>query len=153
MATASFSQADSHPELPLDPDGPLHLRGRYVYVVFVGGMLGTGARYEAGQLIPAMAGLPLATMLVNLIGCFALGLLLELLVRRGPDRGWLRLTRLHLGTGFLGAFTTYSAMAVETVDLGWAGHPVQAAGYFLATLLLGAVMTVLGIWAGARWSR
>ncbi len=159
MDTAPFSQPDRHPELPVDPDvdaarlhyhGPLHARARYVYVVFLGGVLGTVARYEAGQVVPLVAGLPAATFVVNITGCFALGLLLELLARRGPDHGWVRLARLHFGTGFLGAFTTYSSMAVETVLLGRDGRLAAAAAYLMATLLLGVVATVCGIWVGGR---
>lgn len=160
MDTTSFSQSDRHPELPVDPDvdaarlhyhGPLHVRARYVYVVFLGGLLGTVARYEAGQVIPALGGLPLATFAVNGVGCLTLGLLLEMLARGGPDHGWLRLARLHFGTGFLGAFTTYSSMAVETVELAWGGRPVAGALYLAATLVLGVAATVVGIWAGGRW--
>ncbi len=160
MDTAPLSQPDRHPELPLNPDvdsarlhdrGPLHRRARYLYVVFLGGVLGTVARYEVGQALPPLAGLPLSTFAVNVVGCFLLGLLLELLARRGSDHGWVRLTRLHFGTGFLGAFTTYSSMAVETVMLGWDGRLLTGAFYLAATLLLGIAATVGGIWAGGRW--
>lgn len=162
MDTAPLSQADRHPELPRDPDvdaalvhyhGPLHVRARYVYVVFLGGVIGTVARYEAGQLLPAPAGLPLATFSVNIVGCFLLGLLLEVLARRAPDHGWHRLARLHFGTGFLGAFTTYSSMAVETVQLAWYGRAGLGVVYLAVTLLLGVAATVAGIAAGARWQR
>ncbi len=158
VATASFSQPDRHPELPLDPDvdaatahyhGPLHVKARYVYVVFLGGVLGTVARYEAGQIVPPVGGWPLATFAVNMVGCFLLGYLLEALAARGPDHGWLRLARLHFGTGFLGAFTTYSAMAVESVQFAWTGEAVRGAAYLVVTLIVGAGATIAGIRAGS----
>ncbi len=155
---ADLVRPDSRPELPVDADvdavvhyrGPLHLRFRYVYVVFLGGAFGTVARWVVGDAVPRLAGLPVPTLAVNLAGSFALGLMLELLARRGPDHGWLRLARLHFGTGFLGAFTTYSAFAVDTVVLAGQGRWWWAVAYVIATLVSGALLAAAGIAVASR---
>ncbi|MEO7234999.1 MAG: CrcB family protein, partial [Lapillicoccus sp.] len=115
---------DRHHDLPIDPDlpdepyQPLHLRPAALGLVLVGGMAGTGARLWAEESVHPWGAWPAATFLVNLVGAFVLGGLLEGLARRGPDVGWRLGTRLLVGTGFLGAFTTYSSLAVEAALLG-----------------------------------
>ena len=87
----------------------------------------------------------MATLGINVVGAFLLGVLLELLADHSFDTGWSRRIRLGVGTGGLGGFTTYSALATDTVILA-ATHPGRAAGYALLTVLLGAVATAAGIW-------
>lgn len=128
---------------------PLHLRWRYVYVVFLGGVLGTLARWAATDLLPSAGHRwPWPTFTVNMLGAFALGLLLESLARAGADHGWRRLARLHFGTGFMGAFTTYSSFAVESVLLFDQHHAGWALAYLLASSVLGVVAATLGVRAG-----
>ncbi|MDU1779429.1 MAG: CrcB family protein, partial [Propionibacterium sp.] len=88
---------------------------------------------------------PMDTFTVNLVGCLALGWLLEGLARSGPDEGWRRLVRLCLGTGFCGSFTTYSSLATETALLG-RDRPVLAASYLAVSVVAG----VLAAWVGVR---
>jgi fluoride exporter len=93
--------------------------------------------------------------MVNLSGAFILGLLLEALVRSGEDVGWRRRARLAGGTGFCGGFTTYSTLAVETVQLARHGVWSTAALYVVVSVLGGLVAAVAGILVGAahaRWS-
>ena len=150
--------ADRHDELPLDPDlpvphdaeRPLHLAPTALGAVFVGGVAGTAARYLAEETIRPWGAWPGATFLVNVVGAFVLGVLLEALARRGPDLGGRRRLRLLLGTGFLGAFTTYSALAVETVLLSRDGRPWLAAAYAAASLVVGVVAAAAGIRLGGR---
>ena len=73
-----------------------------------------------------------------------LGLLLELLSRRGPDVGARRLLRLGLGTGVMGGYTTYSTFALETVRLLEGGALLLGIGYALGSVLLG----LAAAWAG-----
>jgi fluoride ion exporter CrcB/FEX len=76
-------------------------------------------------LTPMVAGVPIATFGINVIGAFLLGVLLEFLADRSPDIGWSRRMRLAVGTGGLGGFTTYSALATGTVILA-TSHPGRA---------------------------
>jgi len=131
------------------PHRPVHLHPGFVLVVVVGGVFGALARYGLSLVVPAPNGWPLATFLTNLAGAFLLGVLLEALVRRGPDAGRLRLLRLLAGTGFMGAFTTYSSLALETNSLLGAGRTTDALVYVAATLVVGALATVTGIRAAA----
>jgi CrcB protein len=124
---------------------PVHLHPGFVLVVIAGGVLGALARYGLGTILPAPGGWPLPTLIINLAGAFLLGALLEGLVRRGPDAGRLRVIRLLVGTGFMGAFTTYSTLAVETNTLFGAGRTTDALLYVAATLIGGAIATVAGI--------
>gem|GEM_PF-20146 len=147
---------DAHAELPRDPDievtdvpsgspRPVHLRPGFIAVVFVGGAFGTAAREGIGLLISTADGVPWAVLTANLAGAFLLGVLLEALVRRGADQGVRRMLRLLLGTGFMGGFTTYSALAADTAALFGAGSAGIAAVYAIGTLVIGAVASGAGI--------
>ncbi|WP_334172620.1 fluoride efflux transporter FluC [Sinomonas sp.] len=131
------------------PDRPLHLHPGFILIVVLGGLAGALARYGLGLALPAPGGWPLPTLVINLAGAAALGILLEALARRGPDQGGLRVARLLAGTGFLGAFTTYSTFAVDADRLLAAGRTAAGIGYLAATLLGGAAAAALGIWAAA----
>ena len=135
---------------------PLHLRPVAVLRVMCGGVAGAAAREAIEQALPAAHhGFPAATFLINLAGAFILGVLLEALVRSGDDAGWRRRARLIGGTGFCGAFTTYSTFAVETVQLARHGAWSTAGAYLVASVVGGLVLAGLGIMAGAahaRWS-
>ena len=117
---------------------------RAAALVFVGGALGSLARYVLALAVPGMG----ATWTVNLVGSFALGLLLGMPAARVPDAHSLRLL---IGTGFLGGFTTYSAFVHDVVSLGLAIGPVLglAAGAFQVALGVGAALLGFAI-ADAR---
>ncbi|MFJ4285008.1 fluoride efflux transporter FluC [Paenarthrobacter nicotinovorans] len=128
---------------------PVHLHWGFMGIVAAGGVVGALTRYGLGVVIPAPGSWPLPTLVINLSGALALGALLEGLARRGPDVGSRRVVRLALGTGFLGAYTTYSTLAVDAVHLLGAGAVPAAAGYLAASFLGGAAATTTGIWLGA----
>ena len=130
-------------EASAGPPRPVHLSPANVALVAVGGAAGTGLRYWISAVIPHWAGVPVATFGINVVGAFLLGVLLELLAGSSLDSGWSRRLRLGIGTGGLGGFTTYSALATDTVTLA-AAHPGQAAGYALATVIIGAVASMPG---------
>lgn len=127
------------------PHRPVHLHPGFVLVVITGGVFGALARYGLSSALPSPGGWPLPTLIINLAGALLLGVLLEALVRRGPDAGRLRMIRLLAGTGFMGAFTTYSTLALEANTLLGAGRTTDAVIYVAATLIGGAVATVTGI--------
>jgi CrcB protein len=129
------------------------LRASYIALVMVGGGAGVLSRYGLEETVSSSSGWPLATLLINLSGAWALGGLLEALHRRGPDIGIRRSLRLLLGTGFLGGFTTYSALALESVLLLALEDNSSAAIYLALSLFGGALASWAGIWCGAAFDR
>ena len=87
----------------------------------------------------------MATLGVNLLGAFLLGVLLAGLARRGPDVGRSRIARLAVGTGFCGALTTYSTFAVETDLLATHGRPAVALGYVAVSIMVGLAASAAGM--------
>ncbi|ADG97328.1 Camphor resistance CrcB protein [Segniliparus rotundus DSM 44985] len=111
-----------------------HMRADSLAAVAVGGAAGTSARYGLGLAIPAEpGGWPVATFTINIAGAFLLGALLATLTRVSLDARWRQRARLFLGTGVLGSFTTYSALALETDRLIGAGHTALGFGYLVAS--------------------
>lgn len=111
--------------------------------IVIGGALGALARYGVGLLLrssseaPAGAalGFPWATFCVNVLGCAAIGGLLGL----GDPRTWLSPSGRGLWvTGFLGAFTTFSAFGYETLQLMDRGQGGMALLYVVGSLLVSA---------------
>jgi CrcB protein len=124
-----------------------------VLLVFAGGALGTTIRYLVSSAVPPVAGLPLGTFGINVVGAFVLGWLLEALALRGPDEGRRRSVRLFAGTGILGGFTTYSAFAVDTDGLLVAQNVAGSIAYAVATIAVGALASLAGIAVGAALGR
>ena len=113
-------------------------------LVAIGGAAGSVARYGAYRLWPvAGGGWPVATMTVNIIGSFAIGLIYAYVAARGASADNARVFWM---TGVLGGFTTYSAFALETALLGfsWTGV-LYVAGTVVGCLLV----TLLGMKVGA----
>lgn len=120
---------------------------RRLLLVILGGTLGTAARLAIALLIPDAGGLPLATLIVNLVGALLIGVLAARLpAGSGDSRADLR---VFLGTGILGGFTTYSAFAVGTVGLdAWI-----AVLYAALTIVGGIAAAALGLRWGSRRAR
>ncbi len=109
-------------------------------------MLGTGLRFAIDVALPhASDGFPVATVLINTTGALVLGLMVGWLWPRVST--WLR---AGLGTGLLGSFTTFSAIAVSVVGLGNAGQWAGAALYLTLTLALGLTAAWGGLALGRR---
>lgn len=125
------------------------VRWRDIGLVFIGGMLGTLARFGVTTIVPTWGAVPVATFFVNVVGAFALGCLVEALVHGGDDVGARRGVRLFVGTGVLGGFTTYSALAVDTDGLLLTAPPALGVLYAGATVLVGAAASLAGIAVGA----
>ena len=112
----------------------------------LGGALGTAARYEVAQVVRAGPGsFPWPTFWTNLSGSFALGVVLAVVLVRFPLKRYLR---PFLAVGFLGAYTTYSAFAVETVLLVRDGRVLLGLLYAAASVLGGLAVAWAGIWSG-----
>ncbi|MGK9149071.1 CrcB family protein [Plantibacter flavus] len=119
-------------------------------MVAVGGALGTAAREAISLATPTVGGVPVAILCINVAGAFLLGVLLESLLLRGPDEGRRRSLRLFLGTGILGGFTTYSALASDSGVLLLGGAAPTGIAYALGTVVLGGLASWLGIIAARR---
>jgi fluoride exporter len=129
----------------------IQIRPGHLGLAAVGGAVGTAARYGVTTVAPTWQTLSVGTVLVNLLGPFSLGVLLQLLTA-GAESRRRRALRLVVGVGFLGAFTSYAQLAVDAVMVTEHGHAVLALAYVLATIAAGAVVAWLGIVAATRWS-
>jgi CrcB protein len=116
-------------------------------VMGIAGGLGALARYAAAEWTAQrwMGRFPLATFCINMTGAFALGLLMT--AHASPASG-LTTVRLVLGTGFLGGYTTFSALSFETYALARSGHTGHAWINGLAALVCGVGAVGLGVWVG-----
>jgi CrcB protein len=112
---------------------------RDLLLVGSGGFLGAVARYALSQAIPPTGTqrFPLATLVVNVTGCLAIGLLAGLSER---SAAMSPATRLFLMTGLLGGYTTFSAFALET-------HTLARGQWWWAATLNVAAQIVLGLLA------
>lgn len=115
----------------------------------LGGALGTLTRFALVQISPQWDGLSTGTAIVNIVGPFLLGVLLQSL-STGQETPRRRTLRLLIGVGFLGALTSYAELALDIIQLGESGQLMLAATYGVGTLILGAAATWLGIFLAGR---
>ena len=122
----------------------------YVWVG-IGGLVGANARYGLDRLAADRFGtaFPYGTLIANLTGSLAIGVLLTLLVARVADPAW----RLLLITGFLGGYTTFSAYTFQTVALVEDGRLGRAAVYVLGSNLIGLAACWGGVLLGRALAR
>jgi len=117
--------------------------------VFVGGVVGTAARLALDYVIAhGDAGFPVSTLLINIVGSFALGVLVAGMSPGAP--GWLR---AGLGPGVLGAFTTFSAVMVSLVSLTASDRLPTALVYLALSVVCGFAAALLGLRLGSRMAR
>lgn len=107
-------------------------------LVAVFGAAGAVCRYGVQTLVGPRT-FPFSTLLVNVVGCFLLGVVVAL----GEQR-WSPTTVAAAGVGFLGAFTTFSTFAVDVLLLGDRQKVALAALYVAASVGLGVVAAGLG---------
>lgn len=104
-----------------------------VFLVAMGGFAGANLRHLLSVFVPGLGG----TFAANVLGCFALGML----VYEAELLGVLsRETSYAAGTGFLSSFTTYSTFALETVQ----SAPVVAIAYVIASYGVGFAAVLAG---------
>lgn len=119
--------------------------------IFVGGALGTVSRYELDAHHPIAPGhFPWVTLLINLSGSFAIGLLVPLTDHLTPR---VAVARPLLIVGVLGGWTTYSTLAVEATLLVKDGAVATFVAYLAATLVGGLALVVAGTALGRRMVR
>lgn len=113
--------------------------------IALGGALGAIARYSVGVWVYERVGtrFPYGTLVVNVTGCFLIGLALTILgARLELNPAW----RYAIPTGFIGAYTTFSTFEYETLHAMQNGQVGTAFLYFGTSLLMGFV----GIWLGMQ---
>lgn len=98
-----------------------------------------GLTYSFNSLFSTFA---FGTLLVNLIGCFLIGMLMALF---GQYPQVNDLWKLFLVTGFLGAFTTFSSFSIEVIELLMSDKWFNALGVITFHLMGGLISTTLGI--------
>lgn len=123
---------------------PAHHSPGTIALVATGGAIGTGLRYGLILILPPWHGIPVAILIVNVVGAFVLGLLLESLAELAPGHRLGRRLRLGVGTGVLGGFTTYSTLATDNVALALAS-PALALAYGVGTVIIGGLASIVGI--------
>ena len=113
-------------------------------IVILGAGLGGGARHginvAVSRLLPGL-GFPLATLIINVLGSFLMGVLAEGFALRGAAG---HPARLFLTTGILGGFTTFSTFSLDAISLYERGEPALAALYVGVSVAGG----LLGLLAG-----
>ena len=109
--------------------------------VFLGGGTGSVLRYLVGMWIGSAA-FPWATLVVNAVGSFAIGLLGGWASRFG----WSEETRLLPTTGLCGGFTTFSTFSKESLAIAEAGRWSAFAAYAFGSVAVGIAAVALGYW-------
>ena len=110
--------------------------------ISIGAVLGANARFLLGgwALDRLGAEFPYGTLLINLTGSFAIGLVYAIIERHGaPD--WVRPLVI---VGFLGAYTTFSTFSLDTLALAERGAWIAAGSYVAASV----VASLATVWAG-----
>lgn len=115
------------------------------FLVGLGGAIGAMARYGTGVVVGHFwrTSFPVATLLVNVVGSLAMGLLVGWLARTLP--AWQEEARLFVAVGVLGGFTTFSAFSLDVVTLIERGETWPALGYILGSVVLSVLALVAGL--------
>ena len=115
--------------------------------VMLGGGIGAGLRHGVGLWTLRMfgPGFPLATMLVNIVGSFAMGMLVVWLSKRAGTSAALR---LGLATGLLGGFTTFSSFSLDALSLWERGNVGLATAYVFGSVALALIGIAAGLAIG-----
>ena len=110
-------------------------------LVAVGGACGSVFRYISSLLFVTKK-FPLSTFIVNVVGCFVIGLLMGYFIKQQPAQSW----QMLLITGFCGGFTTFSAFSFDIVLLLQQQRYATALLYIFATVIIGILSTMLGMY-------
>ncbi|WP_457464877.1 fluoride efflux transporter CrcB [Streptomyces sp. TE5632] len=117
-------------------------------VIAVGGAVGAGARYEAGQLWPTgSSAFPWTTLGVNAVGCLIIGVFLVVVTEVWSVHP---LVRPFFGTGVLGGFTTFSTYCADIERLVAQERAGIALAYLAATVVAAMAAVTVGVAAARR---
>ena len=109
--------------------------------IALGSAMGGVARYLIGKIFTSASMFPWGTFVVNIMGCFIIGMIYGL-IDRGIGLG--EHTKLFLTVGFCGGFTTFSTFAHENYLLFQSGNILIVAGYASLSFFVGILMAYAG---------
>lgn len=114
-----------------------------IFLVILGSAVGGATRFITSELIKRKIPMkfPIGTFLVNILGCFLIGVVYAYTSKNADNSPQLKLL---LATGFCGGFTTFSAFSAENMDLLKSGNHITAVVYILTSVTLGILATVAG---------
>ena len=113
---------------------------KQMLIVGIGGALGSMLRYGSSFIFPFRS-FPWPTLVVNILGCFIIGIVIAFSLRNEP---FFDQWKLFLATGICGGFTTFSAFSLESVSLFQHGKTGTGILYITASLLGGLAATWMG---------
>lgn len=118
-------------------------------LILIGGFFGAILRYIISLSIhPLSNGFPIQTFLINIIGCFFLGFFLPMAkVKLKPEY------TLLIGTGFTGAFTTFSTFSLENVILMDEKKLIVSLVYIISSLVVGISLAYLGFKVAEKFNK
>lgn len=121
----------------------------YYLFVFIGGFLGSISRYIVGNTFqPLTSGFPVQTFFINCIGSFFLGAFLPFAkIRLKPEYSLL------MGTGFTGAFTTFSTFSLENVHLMNEKQFFVSFLYIFFSIVIGISLSFSGYKLSAQFNK
>ena len=113
-----------------------------VFSVALGGAIGAVGRYGVNVAATRLLGIgfPWGTVIVNVVGSFAMGVLIVWLANKGGMR-----FAPFLMTGVLGGFTTFSAFSLDAITLFERGQTLQAGAYVLGSVLTALIAIMAGM--------
>ena len=119
-------------------------------LIAVFGAVGTLARYGLQGVVQIKMGstFPYGTLLINLTGCFFLGLIGQITLNRiivTPE------VRMAIAVGFFGGYTTFSSFGWETAKMLEAGEWLWATAYVAASVVFGVILSAAGIRVATRF--
>jgi fluoride exporter len=111
------------------------------FVIGLGSGIGGICRYLAQVYIGKYTSFPVGTLVVNLTGCFLIGILFGL----SGKYAWMTMEwRLFLITGICGGYTTFSSFSLESLTLLRQGNFLYFSLYILGSVVVGLLATVAG---------
>jgi fluoride exporter len=117
---------------------------KLILAIGLGSFFGGVSRYLVSEFVKTFTSqnLPHATFVVNLVGCFLIGICFSLLEKNFLDKTWFAI----IGIGFLGGFTTFSAFSLDTFKLLREQNYTVLVWYIFGSVVLGLLATILGYW-------
>ena len=113
-----------------------------ILIVGAGSFLGGSARYLVSFLLKGYnTSFPWATLIVNLLGCFAIGLLCGYLLKTNSEQNFISTFFVY---GICGGFTTFSTFSKETLLMIQCGNYLNAIIYVAISLFVGLFLTACG---------